>query len=68
MAVIGIAFRCGHDTQQIDVDRVPVPTCPHCGESRVLRVDAPAPRITGYGSGPHVQSKALEPIPIKVGV
>lgn len=67
MAVIAISFACGHDLQMIDVDRVPEPHCPHCGESRMARVDAPAPRITGCASGPHVTTRALEAIPITVG-
>lgn len=64
MAVIEIGFACGHDLQTVDVDKVTSPVCPQCGESRVMRVTAPAPRITGCASGPLVQTKALPAIAV----
>ena len=51
MAVILVRFRCGH-VMPIDPDKVESPRC-HCGETRVARVSAPAPRFTGAVSGPH---------------
>ena len=61
-----ILFRCGHDPQPLS-EKAASPACLRCGETRVARVlGVPAPRIVGHGSGPLVQSKALEAIPVSL--
>jgi predicted RNA-binding Zn-ribbon protein involved in translation (DUF1610 family) len=43
--MIPITFACGHRLDWNDGD--PAPVCPECGDRRIARVVAPAPRITG---------------------
>ena len=60
-----VLFRCGHSwpfSARTD-DR---PQCP-CGETVIVRSNAPAPRIRGVASGPHVTTVALEPITVSLG-
>lgn len=64
--MIRVRFRCGHAHE---VSEKGVPRCIVCGESKVARVlHAPLPRITGHGSGPLVQSAALEPMPVSLAL
>ena len=41
---------CGHAV--MISDGIAVPTCPQCGEARVARVSAPAPKFRGVVLGP----------------
>jgi hypothetical protein len=51
---------CGH-TIDVDVDKVPSPTC-HCGERQVVRALNPGhPRIVGHARGPLVEGRYLGP-------
>lgn len=51
---ITVTFACGHAvTVENDVKDAPV--CPQCGQRRVSKVKAPAPRFTGSCSGPFVK-------------
>lgn len=62
---IYIRFACGHRFA-IDANANGAPACPTCGESRVSRTTAPAPRFTGFCQGPSAESKMLEPLPIAI--
>lgn len=45
-----IRFACGHQaTVSLATDEPPICAC---GETRITRVEAPPPRITGAGSSP----------------
>ena len=59
--MIYVKFACGH---RFSVDGNSAPVCPTCGERRVSRTQAPAPRFVGICSGPSAESKALEGIPV----
>lgn len=48
MALIRLDFACGHE---VEVDGEAQPTCA-CGETRIVRVHAPAPRFVGHARGP----------------
>lgn len=62
--MIRVRFRCGHAHE---VSGKTAPRCIVCGETRVARtLNAPAPRIKGHGSGPLVQSVALEAMPVSL--
>ena len=52
-----LLFRCGHQGRYREGSE---PVC-HCGERRVARCFAPAPRIVGKASGPLVETKDVEP-------
>lgn len=52
-----ITFACGH-TQKRDASVDTPPLC-GCGERRVSRVVAPAPRFRGACLGPHAVQEAL---------
>jgi len=57
--MITVSFACGHRIAYDDkVESSPI--C-QCGETRVRRVDAPAPRFAGFCSGPHAEMRALDP-------
>jgi hypothetical protein len=45
-----VRFVCGHVIEIVDDDTAP--ECPQCHETRVERVQAPAPRFRGAVSGP----------------
>jgi hypothetical protein len=52
-----ITFACGHtQIREVSVDTPPL--C-GCGERRVARVVAPAPRFRGACLGPHAVQEAL---------
>ncbi len=56
-----LLFRCQHVVQS-DPSKVVPPMCPQCGERKVARVlEAPTPRLRGWGRGPLVASEALSP-------
>ena len=52
---ITIDFACGHQTE---VNGEARPTCV-CGETRIVRVDAPAPRFVGHARGPCAEYRDL---------
>jgi len=56
-------FACGHRFS-IDPSVTSAPICPTCGERRISRTTAPAPRFVGVCSGPSAESKVLEGIPV----
>lgn len=53
--MITVEFACGH---RRDVDGDSTRTC-LCGETRIARVDAPAPRFVGHARGPCADYKDL---------
>ena len=46
---VQIVFACGHRQPW---RREATPRCRDCGETRIARTDAPAPRFSGCGSSP----------------
>lgn len=58
--MIIVRFACGHVKSLEDTVSV-APSCSQCGETRVQSVQAPAPRFTGFCSGPVATTKDLEP-------
>lgn len=52
-------FGCGHEGQ-IAETAASVPVCAECGDKRVSRTKARAPRFVGACSGPYAESKALD--------
>lgn len=60
---ITIRFACGHGFSLEPTSDV-APVCPTCGERRVSRVDAPAPRFTGWVTGPSAESAPLPAVPV----
>ena len=56
---IQVTFACGHKGS-VGVNSDSVPTCP-CGETRIVRTQARAPRFVGACSGPYCETQALEP-------
>lgn len=63
--MITIRFACGHGFT-LASDPQSAPTCPTCGETRISRTTAPAPRFTGLCSGPTAETRALAAIPIAI--
>jgi hypothetical protein len=60
-----VTFKCGH-TWPVNERQSETPVCP-CGEHRIIRSTATAPRIRGVARGPHVTTVALEPITVAIG-
>jgi hypothetical protein len=61
-----VKFRCGM-TQPVDPDKTPSPVCGHCGTSVIARVlEARAPRFTGTVTGPHADTRRLEPMAVNL--
>ena len=61
---IQLRFACGHEaTVSENVSSTPV--CP-CGETRITRTFARAPRFTGACSGPYATTKALDAAVVNV--
>lgn len=56
---IELRFVCGHRAK-IGVNPTASPVC-GCGETRVARTFARAPRFVGACSGPYAETKGLEP-------
>jgi hypothetical protein len=64
--VIELLFRCG-TAQRVDPDKSPVPTCAHCGTTKIARsLTVTTPRFTGCVSGPLAQTRALEPMALNL--
>lgn len=61
--MITVRFACGH---LYEVDGNDAPVCPRCGEHRVSRVTAPAPRFNGWCSGPSAESQPVAGVPIAI--
>lgn len=61
-----IKFRCG-TVQAVDPDKTPSPVCAHCGTTTIARVlDARAPRFTGTVTGPHADTRRLDPVAVNL--
>ncbi len=63
MAVITLYFACGH-ARETDGDGAA--TCA-CGETRIVRVDAPAPRFVGHARGPCAEYRDLPAQAVTLG-
>lgn len=50
--MITVTFECGHSRTTSGSETTP--TCA-CGESKITRVDAPAPTFRGHARGPHAE-------------
>lgn len=50
------------------IERNGAPLCPSCRSSRVQRALVGPPRIVGVASGPHVETRALDPIAVDLTV
>lgn len=62
---IRLGFACGHALTISESDQAPV--CEQCGERRVSRVTARAPKFRGVCQGPHAQFVPLAGMPVTVG-
>ena len=62
--MISVTFACGHKGS-VGMNVASAPTCP-CGETRIVRTQARAPRFVGACSGPYCETKALEPGTVNV--
>ena len=60
---VRITFACGHGQAWQDGG---APICATCGERRVSRVKAPAPRFRGVCVGPSATRDALAAVPVSV--
>jgi hypothetical protein len=58
---VSVTFACGHSATVLTDGAAP--QC-LCGETRVSRVKAPAPRFRGVATGPHATVQALDAMPI----
>lgn len=56
---IRVRFACGHE-QAVDITSAVAPRC-FCGESRISRAFARAPKFTGAVTGPYAETKSVEP-------
>lgn len=61
--MITVVFACGH-TQRLGDEFDQAPRCGDCGERRVSRTKARAPKFTGAVMGPHATTQALDAIPL----
>ena len=59
MSGIRVRFACGHEGR-VSETVTTTPVCV-CGETRVVRTMARAPRFTGACSGPYAEMTAVEP-------
>lgn len=62
--MIAIRFACGHALT--GPDDLATAECPVCGERRVSRVTAPAPRFVGMVTGPCARFEALPAQPVRL--
>jgi hypothetical protein len=62
--MISLRFACGHAMR--GDDRMTQAQCSHCGETRVSRVMAPAPRFVGIVTGPCAEFKELPAQPVRL--
>ena len=61
---IKVQFACGHTlTSPDDMTHA---QCPACGERRVSRVTAPAPRFRGLVDGPCATFEVLPAVPVRL--
>lgn len=60
---VRLTFACGHGQAWSDGQE---PRCEQCGERRVSRVTAPAPRFRGVCTGPSATREDLGPVPVSV--
>lgn len=60
--MIEIKFACGCPPLRAN-DKIKTAIC-ECGESRIVRVNAPTPRFRGACQGPHAEHKALPAIDV----
>ncbi len=61
-----VVFRCG-TPQLVDPDKTVTPVCAHCGTTVIGRtVGARSPRFTGVASGPHCETRRMEPIGVSL--
>ena len=58
--MIALRFVCGH-LNRFEDSLSGSPHCQQCGESRIQSVQAPAPRFTGFCSGPSATTKDVPP-------
>lgn len=63
--MITLTFACGHRQAWDEGGSV---VCATCGERRIARTVAPAPRFRGVVVGPSATYDALPGIPVNVGV
>lgn len=66
MAVIDITFACDCGPQAVDIDKMPSPTCLSCGNARIVRHTAPAPRFRGCVTGPYAQTVDLPAVAVRL--
>ena len=64
--MITVSFPCPHASVEWDEGTGGTPQCPICGERRVSRVQAPAPRFRGC-RGPSADGERLTAIPVTLG-
>lgn len=56
---IAVRFACGHKSE-VGASAEATPTC-GCGETRIVRTMARAPRFVGACSGPYCETQAVDP-------
>ncbi len=63
--MITLVFACGHRfTVEATIDGALA--CPTCGEHRISRTTAPAPRFVGVCQGPSAETRPLSGIPLSI--
>lgn len=60
--MIRVRMACGHPLEWDETQPAP-PVCA-CGDRRVSRVTAPAPRFVGVARGPSVETTPLPPVAV----
>lgn len=58
--MIELRWVCGHKAA-VGMNPQTAPACPACGETRIARTFARAPRFTGACSGPYCLPAVVEP-------
>lgn len=64
MALVSVRFACGHLTEVGD-NPSGAPVC-HCGETKIARVQARAPRFSGACTGPYAELKNVSAAVVNV--
>jgi hypothetical protein len=62
---ITVTFACGH-RQEVAATADAAPICLTCGDHRVTRTKARAPRFVGACQGPYCETKVFEPAIVNV--
>lgn len=62
--MILVRMACGHPSLNLDPAKDAAPRCPVCGDDRVARVQAMAPKFRGIVRGPSASYQALDGVPI----